>query len=224
MSRMTSTPRAAGQRHHRGGKVLGLVVDRPLGAEALARQALFGGAGRRKHARAECARHLNRRRADAARAAVNEKRLARPQPPALEDIRPDREERFRHRRGRHEIDGRWNRQALHVGRDAVLGVTAARYERAHLVPFAPALHAWSARGDGARHLEAGNVAGARRRRIFAFALHQVRAIDAGSGDADQHLARPRARQRHLDRLKDVRTARLGDTDGNHYESRGRPLS
>ena len=44
----------------------------------------------------------------------------------------------------------------------------------------------------------------RRRRIFAFALHQVGPIDAGRGHTNQYLARPGAAISDLDRLQDFR--------------------
>ena len=67
---------AAGQIADRGHEIGLAIVDRALGAEPLARRALLRRAGGREDARAERARQLDRRRADAARSAVDERRLA----------------------------------------------------------------------------------------------------------------------------------------------------
>ena len=79
-----------------------VIVDGALGAERFARGALRRRSRGREHARAEHASELNGRRADAARSAVDEQRFARREPAALEDVVPDRKERFGERRGLRE--------------------------------------------------------------------------------------------------------------------------
>ena len=98
MSRMTSTPCAARPLAEHLDEVGGAVVD-GSGAEPLARPALPIGACGREDRRAERPRELNRGRADAARAAVDEHALAFRELAALEEIGPDREERLGNRRG-----------------------------------------------------------------------------------------------------------------------------
>ena len=99
MSSTTSTPRPPVARFDSRHEIGLAVVDALLGAERFARRALLRAARGGEHARAAGARQLNRRRADAARSAMNQDRLARPQPPALEHVRPDRERRLRERGG-----------------------------------------------------------------------------------------------------------------------------
>ena len=55
--------------------------------------------------------------------------------------------------------------------------------------------------DDASDFETGKIARTRRRRIQSAALHHVRPIHAGGGNANQHLAPPGHRIRPLDELQ-----------------------
>ena len=61
-----------------GDEILRPVIDREIGSERAAEGAFFVGSGGGDHHRAEGFGELDRGRADAARSAVNEQRLARP--------------------------------------------------------------------------------------------------------------------------------------------------
>jgi hypothetical protein len=84
-----------GELAHAIDERLRAVVDRRRRAEALARAALLVAPGGREDLRPARDRKLNRRGADAARAAVHQQPLVRREPSAFEHIGPDREVRFR---------------------------------------------------------------------------------------------------------------------------------
>lgn len=54
-----------------------------------------------------------------------------------------------------------------------------------------------------------------RRRVIALALGDIRAIDAGDRDLDQHFSRPWARNRTLRWLQYIRCTGPGDFNGLH---------
>jgi hypothetical protein len=68
-------------------EILGLVVDRTLGAERLACPAFVRRAGRREHAETERMRDLDGRHADPARAALHQQRFCSPPSPAPSSAR-----------------------------------------------------------------------------------------------------------------------------------------
>ena len=215
MSRITIDAAAAGAIADGGDEIGVAIVDRELGAEPLAGRALLRRPGRREHTRAERPRQLNRRRPDAARAAVDEHRLPGRQTAALEDVAPDREEGLGKRRGADEGHARRDRQTLRRGRHAELGISAAGDERADAVADVPVGHVGADRVDRAGDLEPGNVRRAGRRRVLPAPLHHVGPIDAGRGHPDQHLARARRRPRTFDRNEHLGSAGLANLDGNH---------
>ena len=105
-----------------------------------------------------------------------------------------------------------DRQALLDGRGAVFGVAAAGDERADAVAL----------GDGARpvhdgsgDLEARQVGRAWRRRILAEPLHDVRTVDTGGRDADEHFTGRGSRNGAFDEAQDVGPARFRDLDRAH---------
>ena len=117
-------------------EVAGFVVDCRC-AEALACGALLIRPGSREHLSAFDARELNRRRADAARAAVNEDPLAALQGPVLKEVGPHGEERLGNRRCFERAKSARDRQALRLRRDAVLRVSAARHQRTDGIARSP---------------------------------------------------------------------------------------
>ena len=218
MSRITSTPRPPVTIADGGDEIGVAIVDGELRAESLAGRALFRRPGRREHARTERPRQLNRRRADAARPAMDEQRFAGLQTAALEDVGPDREERLGERRAADGGHPRGDRQTLRRGRHAELGVSAAGDERADRVADVPVGYVGADRVDRAGDLEPGDVRRAGRRRVLPSALHHVGPIDTGRGHPDQHFARARNRPRTLDRNEHLGAPRLANFDGNHGSS------
>ena len=99
MSRMTSTPRPPVSRFHDLDEILFAVVDGARSAEAFARRAFLCAARGREHLVATRVQQLDRRRADAAGAAMDQHALARLEPRGVHQIGPDREMHFRQRRG-----------------------------------------------------------------------------------------------------------------------------
>ena len=69
--------------------------------------------------------------------------------------------------------------------------------------------------DVPRDLEAGDVRGARRRRVLAQPLEHVRTVHAGGRHADEHLARARRGQRTTRRAQHLGAARARDLDDDH---------
>ena len=109
---------------------------------------------------------------------------------AAEHVLPDGEHVLRQRRGFVRAPVLRDRQHLLLRRDGVLGVAAARQQRAHRVAGLPARHALARRRHASRHFQAGHVGRARRRRMHAAALQRIRAADADRLHADQHFRRP----------------------------------
>jgi len=96
----------------------------------------------------------------------------------------------------------------------IFGIAPTRQQRADALAHQ---HVGGPAGgdDRARHLESGNVGCAGRRRIFALPLQHVGPVDAGGGDADQHLILAGYRHRPLFGHQGVGTARHRDADGRH---------
>ena len=211
---MTSTPAPPVHSRITCDEVGGAVVDGP-GAEPLAGGALVVGAGSGEDRGAECARQLDGGRADAARAAVDEHRLAFREPAAIEEVGPDREERLGNRRrlSRPEPVVAAAAPAVPVRRST--RVTPARDERAHVVALAPSRDVRANGRDRAGDFEAGEVRHARGRWILTEPLQDVRTIDARSFDAYQHLAVSGGRYRPIDQSQDVRAAGLRDLNRFH---------
>jgi hypothetical protein len=97
-------------------------------------------------------------------------------------------------------------------------VPAAGEQHAHLVTNGPAVHAVAKRGDAARALESWIGRRARRRRVQALPLHQVGTVDARPDDLHYGFPRRGGRVRHLGKLQDVGSPRLGNDHGTHAHS------
>ena len=104
----------------------------------------------------------------------------------------------------------WHRQALRRRRDAVLRVAAARDQRADAIPVVPPSDARPASANRSRDLEPGNVRCARRRRIVAEPLNNVRPVDAGGLDPDQDLAGSGQRNRPFGHTQDTGATRVAE--------------
>ena len=146
---------------------------------------------------------------------MDEEGLALPEPSALEDVGPDREEGLGDAGGLDHREALGHRQALPLRRGAVLGIAAAGDERADAVAALPALHVIADRDDRAGDLEPRYVRRAGRRLIHAPPLQHVGPVHPGGRDLDEHLVRPDLRHVALRRLEDAGLARRGDLDGGH---------
>ena len=120
---------------HDGDEILVTIVDAALRAQGLASGTLDVAPGCGEDAGAAGTRKLNRKGSDPARAAVDQDRLPRRKPTALEDVGPDRERHLRQRGRLCELEPGRYRQALRRWRGAVLRVATAGDERAD--PVAP---------------------------------------------------------------------------------------
>ena len=218
---------AAGRGEKFGDEIPGGVVHRPRRPEAFAGGAFFGPAAGRIYRRPERRTELDRRRADAATAAVDQQPFAGLQRRAAKDIVPDREERLRQRCRLRGAKGRGDRQRLWRGHDAIFGVAAAGDQRRDRIADPPAARAAAGRDDLGRRddftdrddlageFEAGNVGDAFGRRIQAPALQHVGAVDPRRRHPHQQLVR--ARRGHRPRAGDQRLqpAGGGDFDRRH---------
>jgi hypothetical protein len=203
MSRTRSTPRPAGDPLHRLDEILGFVVDRVSGAD-LERRAHFSGE--------PAVTMIVTPNSLPSRIAVVPMPLVPPwtssglaglRAAALEEVGPDGEEGLgQGRRLDHREAGR-HRQALALGRDAILGIAAAGDERADRLALS------RAPGDGAGDFEPGNGRRPRRRRVEAAALHHVGPVDPGRRDRISTSPGPGFRHRPLDRLQHFGPAGFG---------------
>ena len=143
--------------------------------------------------------------------------------PALEDVVPDREERFRDRGSfgeRHRVglpdaaDGRCNR---------VFGVAATRDEREHRVANRNPLDAFAERRNNARDFKTGKLGMSFRRRIIPLPLQHIRPIDTCRCNFDQDFACARSRYGNVAKLQNVRSAFSFDDNGFHGGRQAHPL-
>ena len=175
----------------------GGVVDRHVGAEIAARCQLCLRTRGHAHRGAGVAGELDGRRADAARAAVNQHGLARGQPRLHEHVDVGGEEHLRQPaalgeaqrvRERHQV-ARISRHRLRVAAAAEYGVHPVA-DREPLRLRADCRHL-------AGHLQTQVGRRAGRRIIPAAPLRQVRPVYRRGVDTYQHLVRLRFRIRHL---------------------------
>ncbi len=175
---MTSTPFLPGQRLHLRDEILLAIIDRDIGAESFAELDLFRRARRGENPGAEMFRQLDRGRADAARPAMDQERLAGLQRAAGKDVVIDGEIGFRHARRLDQAERPGLRQAKRgIGERNIRHSRPSRPERrfrrrsAHWSTPSPSAD------DAAGDFEPGNVAFAGRRRIEPGALDAVGAVD-----------------------------------------------
>ena len=202
-------------------EILLAIVDHAVGTEHAADTAAFRRAVRGKDGGAEGFGELDRRCADSARAAMNEEGLAGGETGAEEDIAPDGEEGFRQAGGIAERDAARYRQTDAQIDGAILGIATTVGQRGDALAPVPAGDVGTDRDDFARDFEAEQVGRAGRWRIKTLTLHDVRAIHARGGDADQHFARAGAGNRAAAGREDLRTAGGLHLDHGHRVGRGR---
>ena len=184
----------------------------------------MAGARGRSHAPPPLTQQLDRHRADAAAAAVDERERARRGRRHVAHRRPDGQHRLGQRRGILERNAIGSRQHLHRGHRDLLGVSAPGEQRAHARADRPAVDALADGADRARALQPDDLRRARRRRVLARGLHQVGTVHGGRDDVDDHLAAPGhriGRIRPLERLVDRALLHRLHGDSRSYERQPR---
>ena len=187
-----------------------------VGAELKAGRAFLIGTGGGDDGRAEGFGELDRRGADARRAAMDEEGLTGLQAAALEDIGPDGKEGLGDRTGLGERQALGSGQGIALVDHGVFGIAAAGDEGADGCSNRKAIGTLALRHHRAREFEAGNVGSARRRVVAALTLQNVGAVDAGGSDGDQDLAGAGLGDRACFRPED-----LGAAGGRHADRRHR---
>ncbi len=175
--------------HGRRDVVVG-VRDRDVGPEPPDERAARSVPGRRDDTGAEGGGELDHERADAARATVDEHRLAGAQPRRAHEVGPRRGRGLGqcggvaqgHAVGHGEGEGR--------GHDGAFRVPTARQQGADRVADLPPLDVGTDDDDAPRDLEPGPRRCAGGRRVAALALEDVRPVDPGRDDVDEELSRP----------------------------------
>ena len=148
---------------------------------------------------------------------MDEDGLARREPPALDDRRPDGEEGLRDRRGLLDREAFGHRERVPLVDLGVFGVAGAGEKGADLVAELEPRRAGPERRHDARHLEAGDLnRRAGRRRILTATLHDVGTVNAGRADLDQYLARTGERDGALGSDQHLRASRRLDHDRRHH--------
>jgi hypothetical protein len=138
--------------------------------------------------RAPSARDLDRVRADAAGAAVDQHQLAGRQVRRHHQVRPHRARDLGQSGGL--VQGNRVRywHYLPGGDGDELRITPARQQSTGLLPDGPLSHVAADRGDGPGHLEAEDLAGAAWRWVVAGGLEEVGPIDSRGAHLDEHFA------------------------------------
>jgi hypothetical protein len=176
---------------------------------------VLGGSGGGPHDGTARDGELDRERADAARAAVHEQRLAGAEPGDADQVGPDRAGDLGEARG---LDQRY---PVRHGKDLagryrdLLGVAAAGQQRAHLVAGVESLDPGASFGDAAGALQARMLGRAGRWRVEPAALEQVGTVDRGGDHVDQDLTGPGSRIGHLGPGQNLGTARLTNCCREH---------
>ena len=149
-----------------------------------------------------------------------QQRFPRLQPPVHEHVDPHGKESLGQRAGLRHRQAVGHGQDLRLRRHGEGRVTAAVDERADGVAQGEPRRALAERHDAAGDLEPRQIGSARRRRVGARALHDIRPIHPGGLDSDEHL--PGAGHRHGTRLRlqHVGTARGRNRDGRHGVGKG----
>ena len=183
-----------------------------------ARAAFFVASCRDEDFCAPGAGNLNRRGADPAASAMNQERFTRGKSASFENVRPDREKCFGNSCGLFHRDPFRDGKNLARGRDAELRITSAWRERADGVSEFPLGDSFSDFLDGARNFEPQNRRGSRGRRVGAFSLHDIRAIDARVLNTNQDFAGFGSRTWTFDELHDFRMRRVDRCGSVSYGS------
>ena len=146
----------------------------------------------RGHARSRGARQLDRRRAHAAGAAVDEQPLAGTKLRLREERVVRGREDLGHSPGGDQAEPARDAHQLTLMRDAQLGLRSSADNPHHLVSGRKAFRCGPQRGHLAGELHPGNVLRRSGRRwIQPATLHHVGAVQPGGMDAHEHLTRAR---------------------------------
>jgi hypothetical protein len=97
----------------------------------------------------------------------------------------------------------------------VLGVAAARDERAHVIADAPVPDSVADLLDGAGDFESGNIRRSGRGRVFTLPLGDVGPIHTSGQHMDQHVTRRGSGDRAFHRRQHIGTAWLSDLNREH---------
>src|SRR6516162_3475688 len=184
------------------------IVDCEFGTGLLARTAFLFVACSRKGSGPHQMSKLDRREADSAAAAVNEKALSDYQPPTLKHIVPNGKHCFGQRRRFHKTQSSRYRETMPPVHRYMLSITAAWKQRTHGLSALPSPCIHTDRFDHACNFEAGNVnRNTGRGRVVSLALNQIGAIYPCGFHADQDVRFSRDRPGPLFDLKHVWRAR-----------------
>ena len=148
---------------------------------------------------------------------MQQRRLGEPESGFHVEIEIRRCEHFRQGRRLDEGEAPRHFQDLARRHHDGFGIASAGKQGAHVVAHIDTRNAISHRFDDAGALEAENVARARRRRIVAFPLDKVGAIDGAGAIGDANVPGTRL----AERLSDVRPAKpfANDLNGFHQDIR-----
>ena len=116
----------------------------------------------------------------------------------------------------------WHRQALHSGGNRILRVATAGDQSTNLCSDPGLVHALTHSLDLTGDFQPRYVGNAGRWGISALALQDVRPVDTGGRNTNQHLAGPRSRSRALHGAQHLRRARLANLDRGHHGWHFRP--
>ena len=141
--------------------------------------------------------------------------FARLQAADFEYVAPDRHRDFRQGSGFEHGQSFRNGQALWRGNSDIFRVAAANEQSAHVIADRPSRNAAADGNYLACDFEAQHIGRAWRDRIFAAPLRQIRSVDPGGRDLDQHLAVGCAGNSAFDKVEDLRSAGDACNDGQH---------
>ncbi len=196
-------------------EILCVVVDRVACAGRQRRRAFLRTAASDDDLDIERIAQCDRHGADAAGPAMDEHGVTRLCAAALEQVRPDGEQRLGQRRRLDHRQAIGNDQALRDRCEAIFGVTTARDEATDVRTRHRPNDPLAKRDDFTGDFEPRNRRCSGGRWIHSATLKHIGAIDPGGGDADQHLAHARRRHRQRFGHQDVRIARFADCDNGH---------
>ena len=198
-------------------EILGAIVDPRVGAKLDAAIELRGATGGHEDSSASLTRQLNRRRADAATAAVDEHRLAVLQPSSREERIVGGDEHLGDPTRVDQVDVGRNADDLSGAHRNQFGVPTAFDEEHDAIPLGVRGDPASNARDRARRLETEDVAGSGRWWIETLALEEIGAVDAGAGDADDDLTLSSDRVGTFLDVQLLGTAWRRDDDGAHAQ-------
>ena len=200
---------------HHVGEVLFAIIDADVGTQVRAERKLLGAAGGDRNTSAERLGQLDRHRADATAAPVDEKRFTMLELAHHEDVGPHRGGHL-HESGRiDEADTVRHSSDLSGGDSHVLGISTAGEERADLVADLELGDTFADGFDGPGAFESEYGCRPRRRVVQALALQQVGTVHARCGNLDEDFARTGFGVGLIDEGEGVNASGLPDNDCTH---------